>query len=248
MSHWSKDAPAAASSLRIALVEDDRELREEILLPLLVEAGFNVVTAGSASALYSVLRTAEIDLVVLDIGLPDGNGFDIARQVRAESTVGIVMLTARHDSTDRIRGLNTGADAYLPKPVDADLLVATLHSVGRRLGRQSARKAQRAWRLDRTGWHLFSPTGTEIELTASERIVLQQLFAAVAQPVGRESLIATLAGDSPDFDPHRLDVLVHRLRRKVLAAAGQPLPLRAIRGGGYLLTPDTRTGERREAC
>lgn len=233
--------------LRLALVEDDCELREEILRPILEEAGFDVVSAGSAEAMYRILETDTIDIVVLDIGLPDGNGFDIARQVRSVSPVGIVMLTARHGDTDQIRGLNTGADAFLPKPVDPELLVATLHSVARRLQREPASGTRSGWRLDPTGWQLLAPTGTCVELTASERAVLQRLFAAVGQPVAREDLIVSLAGDSTDFDPHRLEVLVHRLRRKVVGITGEALPLRAIRGGGYLLAPDTRSADRREA-
>jgi DNA-binding response OmpR family regulator len=234
-----------AGALRVALVEDDDELREEILKPQLIDAGIDVVSMRCAADLYRAMRVGTFDIVVLDIGLPDESGFDVARHLRTESSVGIVMLTGRKADADRVRGLNVGADAFLPKPVDSSLLIATLHSLSRRLrGAQPRGPARPAWSLDRNGWHLRSPAGQDVELTASERLVLQRLFAADSHPVSRNELIAVLASDGEDFDPHRLEVLVHRLRRKVSASTATTLPLRAIRGSGYLLTIDERYTDR----
>jgi DNA-binding response OmpR family regulator len=184
------------------------------------------------------------DIVVLDIGLPDESGFDVARQLRAGSDVGIVMLTGRQAATDRVFGLNIGADAFLPKPVDSSVLVATLRGLARRLNTPQDAEVQNGWALDRSGWHLCAPGGAHVELTAAERQVMMRLASAAGQPVSRADLIAELSDRAEEFDPHRLDVLIHRLRRKVAAATSIALPLRALRGSGYLLTIDERRTRR----
>lgn len=228
--------------LRIALVEDDAELRDAILAPALVEAGFEVAAFGSAAALYRSLLHRSFDVVVLDLTLPDEDGFEVARYLRSLSSIGIVMLTGRGGSPDRVRGLRHGADAYLTKPLDIDLLTATLHSLSRRLEPSEAGTSRGRWRLGDGDWNLLTPDGDCIDLTASERSILRTLFNADGQPVQREELIACLTGDVYDFDPHRLEMLVHRLRRKVAAGSRQALPLRAVRGKGYVLAVSGRVG------
>ena len=233
------EARADTKALRVALVEDDAELRDAILAPALAESGFDVAAFGSAAGLYRSLLHRSFDVVVLDVGLPDEDGFDVARYLRSLSSIGIVMLTGRAASPDRVRGLRHGADAYLTKPIDLDVLMATLHSLSRRLVSEKADKAERtvegAWRLGDGDWNLLTPDDACIDLTASERSILRTLFDARGQPVTREALIAGLTGDVYDFDPHRLEMLVHRLRRKVAGGCRHPLPLRAVRGKGYVL-------------
>lgn len=227
--------PAPASEpLRIALLEDDAELREKILAPGLRDLGFEVTGLGSAAALYLCLSTQAFDIVVLDVGLPDQNGFTVARYLRQVSSVGVVMLTGRGSTPDRVRGLSEGADAYLAKPVELDLLAATLHSLGRRL-HATPSPGTPGWRLDANGWRLLAPNDRTVELTRTERSVLSQLLAAEGETVDREALIASLTPDVFDFDPHRLETLIHRLRSKVRAATGLQLPLRAVHGVGYVM-------------
>ena len=103
---------------RIALVEDDPVLRERILLPGLRTYGFGCEGFGAASELRAAMEARAFDIAILDVGLPDANGFELAQRLRRDSSMGIVMLTGRNGSADRIRGLNDGADAYLCKPVD----------------------------------------------------------------------------------------------------------------------------------
>lgn len=220
---------------RIALLEDDAELREQILVPGLRDLGFVVASLGSAAELYLCLSTQTFDIVVLDVGLPDQDGFTVARHLRQSSPVGIVMLTGRGSTPDRIRGLAEGADAYLSKPVELELLGATLHSLARRL-RDDHSSESTGWHLDAKGWRLSTPHGHQVELNQAERNVLGQLLAARGEVVGRETLIASLTPDVFDFDPHRLETLVHRLRSKVRAMTGMKLPLRAVHGVGYVLT------------
>lgn len=223
--------------MRIALLEDDAELRERILLPGLRDYGFEVAGAGSAAELERLLSASPADIVILDVGLPDDDGFLVAQRLRSRSPVGIVMLTGRNARSDRIRGLTEGADAYLSKPVVLDELAATLHSLARRLLMAAAEPAgeQGQWRLDADGWCLLSPANRSIALTQAERLVLLRLMQAPGTPVTRDDLIAALTDDAYDFDPHRLEMLVHRLRGKIADQGGESLPLRAVRGVGYVM-------------
>jgi DNA-binding response OmpR family regulator len=135
---------------------------------------------------------------------------------------------------DVVRGLTEGADAYLAKPVEIDVLVATLHSVARRL-RPSTQVEGAAWRLSSDEWFLLSPGGGKVKLSKAERRLLDAFMRQPNEVILRESLIAALTDDVDGFDPHRLESLIHRLRRKVLANVGEPLPLAAVHGTGYVL-------------
>ncbi|TWI06343.1 DNA-binding response OmpR family regulator [Luteimonas cucumeris] len=224
------------SVLRIALLEDDAMLRERILLPGLANFGFAVVGTATAAALHDHLNTHAVDMVVLDVGLPDQDGFTVARNVRAAyPEIGIVMLTGRAATPDRVRGLSEGADAYLSKPVEIELLAATLHSLARRLRDTPAQVAPKRWQLDANGWCLVSPSGRTVALTKTERRVVDRLTMIPGQLVTRDELIAALTDNVYDFDAHRLDSLVYRLRRKVADSCGEVLPLNAVHGEGYVL-------------
>jgi DNA-binding response OmpR family regulator len=227
-------ATGAGAMPRVALLEDDALLRERILLPGLANYGFLATGMETAAELELHLQSHPADIVVLDVGLPDADGFAVARELRARFPgIGIVMLTGRGETPDRVRGLSLGADAYLAKPVEIELLAATLHSLARRVHGTPARAPQ-GWRLESNGWCLLSPGGDSIALTKTERRLLQPLVAAAGEVVEREALIAALTDNVHDFDPHRLDSLVHRLRRKVASACGAQLPLQAVHGEGYV--------------
>jgi DNA-binding response OmpR family regulator len=226
------------SSLRILLLEDDELLRDRVLVPSLKQYGFLVESIGHAAELEKQLQRQKPDIVVLDVGLPDRSGFDVARQLRADTAgVGIVMLTARSETTDRIRGLTEGADAYLSKPVDIDLLAATLYSLARRLQVQLSppTTTSHQWHLDSDGWCLLSPAGGVVALTQTESRLLSPLLQAPNKVILREILIGALTTNVHGYDPHRLDSLVHRIRKKVLRVLGVPLPLNAVPGQGYVL-------------
>ena len=187
---------------------------------------------------------SEPDIVVLDVGLPDADGFSVAQAVRALlPRIGIIMLTGHGETSEQVRGLSQGADAYLVKPAQIDLLAATVHSLARRL--RGATPPAPAARTRRSG--ISTPTigassrrpDATIPLTKTEQRVLARLSSTLGQLVTREHLVAAVADDVHDFDPHRIESLIHRLRRKVLARCGEPLPLKAIHGKGYVLE-DTR--------
>jgi len=218
---------------RIALVEDDPALRDRILVPGLRGYGFDCEALGSAAGLAEAMARSAFDIVILDVGLPDASGFELAQRLRRESGVGIVMLTGRNESADRIRGLNDGADAYLSKPVDLGELAATLHSLLRRLRPETPMSG--GWRLDASGWCLVSPRDCRIALNDAERKVLALLMASPGTVVRRDDMATVLTDDIYEFDLHRLDVLVHRLRGKIADRTGEALPLRAVRGTGYVM-------------
>ncbi|WP_343237238.1 response regulator transcription factor [Xanthomonas sp.] len=244
------DAAAAApdatslAGLTVVVVEDDAEMRD-IIVDELGFRGAQVHGLDSAEALYRHLSVHPCDMVVLDVGLPGENGYTVARHLRQIARVGIVMLTGRGGAGDMAHGLHQGADLYLVKPLDPAVLAAALQSLRRRLAPAATVTAAPAaatpatpaarWRLADDGWTLQSPGGASLALTESERGFLRPLFAAAGTPVDRETLIAALTDQPWDFDPHRLETLVHRLRTRVSGACGQPLPVRALRGSGYLL-------------
>lgn len=222
---------------RLAVVEDDEELREKIMLPALRAAGFDTVGLANALQLYRIWAGSPFDLVLLDVGLPDDDGVEIARHLRGLSpSLGIVMYTGHGRSADRMRGLRAGVDAYLVKPLDIEEVVETLRNVhGRQAGRDlPTRPGGGGWSLDRQGWSLSAPSGATVTLNQAERQVMVVLAANPNEPISRETLIANLTSDVDGFDPHRLEMLIYRLRRKCLEASGEALPLQAVRGVGYL--------------
>lgn len=227
-----------SDTVKVAVVEDDAEFREQILLPILSRAGFEVTAMGSALELYRDLLSSRYDLVLLDVGLPDEDGLSIARRLRERSpSLGIVMLSGAVGDHWRQRALEGGADAWLAKPAEMGEVVATLRNLAGRVGRErsAAEGSGTGWRLDGNGWRLVCPDGAGLDLGMAEREVLVLLADDLGAPVSREALIARLSGRAEDFDPHRLEMLVYRLRRKCRKEFGQELPLKAVRGVGYML-------------
>jgi DNA-binding response OmpR family regulator len=227
----------------ILVVEDDAEMRDQVLVPGLIRHGFeHVHGVGSAIEAYRGMLARRFSMFVLDVGLPDESGLAVARHVRSATDAGIVMLTGRRPSkAEQVLGLDAGADAYLAKPIDLDLLAATIRSIFRRRPGHSAAATDRAtWTLAADGWTLFTPSGVEISLTQGERVILSRFFANKGQPVSRDEIIGALhETNAPghgigQFDPHRIELLIHRLRKKVAKYASESFPLNTVRGKGYV--------------
>lgn len=239
------DGDARALAQRIVVVEDDEELRA-LLVSDLTARGWPVQGVASAEALYRHMAVEQCDIVVLDVGLPGEDGYSVARHLRQMSAVGIVMLSGRGAAADTVRGLEAGADFYLSKPVEPDVLAASLGSLCRRLSLAmppaQSDPVPAQWMLTDDGWSLCPPQGAGIALGRAERAFLQPLFAAPGRPVAREALIASISDTPWDFDPHQLEVLLHRLRSRVRTQVGSALPVRAVRGVGYLYAEDGGTG------
>ncbi len=227
---------------RIAVVEHDLDLRQQILHSLQMRR-FEVVECANATALYRNLLTAPCDIAVIASDLPDDNPRTVALHLRQRSDIGIILLDAEARCGPQAESYHEIADACFSKPVDLDGLAAVvtaMHSLQHHMRARPARTGagQSEWELSPDGWTLRSPDGACIDLSAPERNVLMRLVNAGigGHPVSHDSLIGSLTNDVYDFDPHRLEMLIYRLRKKVALVSPLPLPLRAVRGMGYLCT------------
>ncbi|MNM73330.1 Transcriptional regulatory protein tctD [compost metagenome] len=241
-----------AASLRDApymiVLEDDIEMREEVVMPGLRDYGFTVTGVGTAAALYEALDARTPDVVILDVGLPDADGFSVAQAVRALLPgIGVVMLTGHGAVNEQVRGLSQGADAYLVKPVQVELLAVCIHSLLRRLHGRITPLTMNRWHFDPEGWCVVSPQRRTVALTKTEQRLMARLAGSLGRLVTREQLVEAMTDNIHDFDPHRIESLVHRLRRKVLDQIGERLPLTAVHGKGYVLEDHCRVEERQDA-
>ena len=227
----------------IAIVEDEAILREEMAFQL-THHGFLVKTFESAPSFYRFLATQPNTIALLDIGLPgDENGLDICSYLRQTNPhMGIVFLTARGLREDRLIGLSKGADAYLTKPVDLAELVLVLKRLGERFtptglnngapGVMTTPKAA-AWRLNESNAMLTAPNARTVALTITELQVIRPLMTRPNHNCTHEELALSLGLPSEDWDKHRIEVIMSRLRAKIDKETGLPLPVRAVRSIGY---------------
>lgn len=227
--------------VRIGLVEDNVELREKILAEGLRDYGFEVVGMGESKFLFLEMLKRPFDVVVIDIGLPRESGLDVARQLREVSQAGIIILTSNRRKESRINALMEGADVFLSKPVEVDILAATIHSLTRRISDGRMARAQQlspaVWKLEAGHWSLCAPGGASIALTANERAVMRMLVHAQGRPVEREKLYLAIDPEPSNFDGHRLDMMIHRLRNKAARLGESALPVQTTRGLGYAIVP-----------
>lgn len=231
------------TAAHVLFVEDDPALRT-LATRSLQQNGFFVRPAGSAPEMWSVLGEAPVDIVVLDIMLPGTNGLDLCRQIRQQSDVPIIFVSAKGTETDRVIGLEIGADDYLAKPFDMRELMARIRAVLRRgrMDRQHDTSGRREARFD--GWvvnfprrELLSPTGAVVELTGAEFDLLASFIDHPQRVIARERLIElsrTRLGDSSD---RSVDVLISRLRRKISVQGGKA-PIVTVRGIGYMFSAE----------
>lgn len=242
--HGSNGASGAdnRNARRIAVVERDPDLRQQILHSLQMRQ-FAIVECANAAALYRNLLSAPCDIAVIASDLPDDNPRSVAVHLRQHSDMGIIVLDADAGDHGRADSYHEIADACFAKPVDLDGLAAVvtaMHSLQHHMRAMPARAGagQAEWELALDGWTLRTPDGASIDLSAPERNVLMRLVntGAGGHPVSHDSLIGSLTSDVYDFDPHRLEMLIYRLRKKVALMSPLPLPLRAVRGMGYLCT------------
>lgn len=225
---------------KIIVVEDDADLRDQVVTYLSM-SGFDTVGVGTAADLYRRMAVEHFTILVLDLRLPDEDGLSIAAHVQTHGNLGIIMVTARGDIEDRLRGREAGADVYLTKPVDLRELVAAVKSLERRLKpavEPPASPAAPHWRLDRNSFSLTAPNGRAVPLTANEVALLNRLSSPCGVTVPRGDLLAVLGHDPDDPSNRNLDAALRRLRLKVERDAGVSLPIRTVHSIGYLIFED----------
>jgi two-component system OmpR family response regulator len=227
----------------ILVVDDDREIRS-LVAQLLRKHDFRVTDAADGREMMQALENGRFDLVVLDLMLPGEDGLSLCRRVRATSAMPIIMLTAMGEDTDRIVGLEMGADDYLPKPFNPRELLARIRAVLRRSHGENADTGDEnagvrifeGWTLDLSKRELRSPDATLVPLTAGEYELLAAIVERPGRVLSRDQLLDITRGrNAVPFD-RSIDVQISRLRRKLETDPKEPQLIKTVRGGGYVLS------------
>lgn len=231
------------SASHIAVVEDDPEI-SRMMVDCMTEHGFIATSARSGRELDRLLADTQVDLVILDVGLPGEDGLSICRRLRGQSNVPIIMVTARGGETDRIVGLELGADDYLPKPFNPRELVARVRAVMRRTVSHQPElpKGPKAysfdgWRLDLARRQLIDPEGGNRPLTSGEFNILAIFCQNFRKVLSRDTLLDLLHGRAAAVFDRSVDVQISRLRRKIEPSLKDPTYIKTVRYGGYFFTP-----------
>jgi two-component system alkaline phosphatase synthesis response regulator PhoP len=220
------------------LVVDDEPRIAEICRDYLKRAGFGVLTAGNGPDALMLARTRRPDLIVLDLGLPGLDGLDVTRKLREHSNVPIIMLTARVEETDKLTGLELGADDYLTKPFSPRELVARVHSIFRRIDQGPAqsdviRAAGLTLDVPRLRAEIEERT---IELTASEFHLLATMMRQPGRIFTRAQLLDSIRGEDSESFERAVDAHVKNLRRKIEPDPHDPRYVLTVYGVGYKFT------------
>jgi two-component system, OmpR family, alkaline phosphatase synthesis response regulator PhoP len=218
----------------VLVVEDEIEIAR-VVRDYLDNAGFEVIVVGDGGSAIASVRSAKPDLLVLDLGLPGRDGLDVAREIRRWSNTPIVMLTARGDETDRIVGLELGADDYVVKPFSPKELVARIRAVLRR-----TRAAERGAEVLRaadveidTGKMRVSVAGASVELTPTEFQLLATLAREPGRVFTRSQLLDAVHGVAIESYERAIDAHVKNIRRKIEPEPASPRYLLTVHGVGY---------------
>lgn len=228
----------------ILIVDDDLDIRE-LLAIYLQKNGYKVSSAANGRQMRAALELGAVDLIVLDLMLPQENGLILCRELRSGATkdIPILMLTALSEETDRIVGLEMGADDYLSKPFASRELLARIRAVLRRTRmlppnmRASAAPALLAfgdWRLDTLARHLLDASGTLVPLSGAEYRLLQVFVEHPNRVLNRDQLLNLTQGRDADIFERSIDLLVSRLRQHLQDDAREPRYIKTMRSEGYI--------------
>ncbi|WP_423602778.1 response regulator [Sphingomonas sp. MS122] len=230
-------------SPHILVVDDDRQIRT-MLARYLGDNGLRVSVADGGRQMAELTGRYRFDTVVLDVMMPGDDGFTLCQRLRATSTVPIILLTARGDDTDRVIGLELGADDYVAKPFNPRELLARIRAALRRVAMSAApppdpfagRFRFAGWTLDTGKRTLVSPAGSLVDLTTGEFDLLVALVQHPQQVLSRDQLLDYVHGRSSLNIDRSIDVQVSRLRRKVEADPHVPELIKTVRNGGYFFS------------
>lgn len=237
------------SSIHVLLVDDHRDIRET-LARYLERHGLRVTVAEDAAAARRVLRLSAPELVVLDIMMPGEDGLSLCRHLRETTELPVIFLTALGEATDRVIGLEMGADDYVTKPFEPRELLARIKAVLRRsrsLPTEPAHRRGASPRVEFDGWvldmgrrELTGADGVAVSLSTSEFLLLEAFVRRPGLVLSREQLLDLTKGRAADAFDRSIDNQVSRLRRKVETDPRNPTLIKTVWGGGYSFAADVR--------
>jgi two-component system, OmpR family, response regulator len=245
--------PSESEHQRILVVDDDAQICR-LLTRILTAEGYVIETVASGQAMRRTLLTRKFDLVILDLRLPGGeDGLTLARHLRTESDVPLIMLTGRSEQVDKVVGLEMGADDYVTKPFDRRELVSRIRSILRRSQSRDAmvngsdrfksRIKFGGWTLDLGRRQLTAPGGEKIELTTFEFQLLSLLVQKPGRLLSRDQILELVASRHWTPSDRSIDVHVAKLRRKLHDDPGAAKLIKTIRGIGYMFVPPDDASE-----
>src|SRR5579859_2870899 len=237
------------SGNKILIVEDDRAVFR-LLQTYLEREGYSVVNAETVASMRRIIESTQVSMVLLDVGLPDEDGWSALKWLRARSDIPIIMLTGKSEMTDKVVGLELGADDYLAKPFELRELLARIRTLQRRTEKAAATSAAApaaesgggkitfaGWVLDPASHLVKSEAGETLHLTQAEFRILTLLARNPGVVVPRDDLMSAAAGR--DWDPfdRSVDVHISNLRKKLDLDPNLPSLIRTVRGAGYMFVP-----------
>ena len=227
----------------ILVVDDHREIRES-LAQFLRKNGRRATAVDSAEAARKAIKENRVDLVILDIMMPGEDGLQLCRHIRETNHIPVILLSARAEELDRIIGLEVGADDYVVKPFNPRELLARIRSILRRAGENAVREAPAralafaGWSLDLGARHLVGADGVVVPISNGEFKLLRAFAENPFRVLSRDQLMDVLAGrEAGPFD-RSVDVMVHRLRRRLDDDAREPALIKTVRSEGYMLAAE----------
>jgi DNA-binding response OmpR family regulator len=232
-----------SEAAHIVIVDDEPDIRQ-LIQAYLTRHGFAVSQADGGRSLRALMAERPVDLVILDVNMPEQDGVSIARELRAIGRIGIIMLTANSDAVDKVVGLEVGADDYVTKPFDPRELLARVRSVLRRASTADSTPATLGRevvvgkvRLNLDSRKMFAVDGTELPLTAMEFDLLRTFVEHPNRVLSRDQLLDLAHSKEPDVFDRSVDTRVVRLRQKIETDARRPQAIKTVRGAGYMFVP-----------
>ncbi|WP_195763713.1 response regulator transcription factor [Duganella guangzhouensis] len=224
--------------IKVLLVEDDSDLRDSVVEWLEIE-GMNVIGVSTATDFYHAIARTHFDIAVVDIGLPDQEGYVLAEYIRSNTNMGVIILTARGAIEDKLKGYHSGADLYLVKPVDCRELSAVIVSIADRVQkcRNEIPVVTASWVISLNQWELSFSNYFRISLTLKELMFLESLAVSPGSPVKKKIILEKIYQRNDFYSSRSLDSLVRRLRSKI-EQAGMNIPIKTVHSVGYCFAGD----------